>query len=108
MAMVSITFVQPDGRRQRIEAELGVSLMANAKALGVGGIEAECGGSMVCGTCHVYLPAPLHGSIGPVPDMEAEMLEYVIEPQATSRLSCQVIVTEAMEGVEVGLPVSQR
>lgn len=106
--MVSITFVQPDGRRQQIQAEPGTSLMANAKAKGVDGIEAECGGSMVCGTCHVYLAEPVYRMIGPVPAMEADMVEYVIEPRPTSRLSCQVTVSEAMEGMEVHVPISQR
>ena len=82
--------------------------MANAKAQGVDGIEAECGGSMVCGTCHVYLSEPLHQKIGPVPAMEAEMLEYVIDPRATSRLACQITVTAALDGAEIGIPITQR
>jgi len=106
--MVSITFIQPDGRRQTIEATPGESLMSRAKLLGIDGIEAECGGSMVCGTCHVHLPASTYAALGPVPSMEAEMLEYVIDPDATSRLSCQVEVTEALEGAEIRVPVSQR
>jgi 2Fe-2S ferredoxin len=106
--MVSITFIQPDGRRQTIEAVAGESLMSQAKAMGVDGIEAECGGSMVCGTCHVHLADAVYQAIGPVPLMEADMLEYVIDPSATSRLSCQVKVDPAMEGMEVRLPNSQR
>lgn len=106
--MVSITFVQSGGDRQTIDAEVGVSLMANAKLKGVDGIEAECGGSMVCGTCHVHLCETIYKAIGSVPTMEAEMLDYVIDPSPTSRLSCQVRVIEAMEGMEVRIPVLQR
>jgi 2Fe-2S ferredoxin len=106
--MVSITFVQTDGQRRQIDAQPGETLMANAKAKGIDGIEAECGGSMVCGTCHVYLEPRVFELLGPPPAMEAEMLEYVIAPQATSRLSCQISVTAEMDGMEVGLPPSQR
>lgn len=106
--MVSITFVQPNGHRQTIKAAPGETLMSQAKAQGVDGIEAECGGSMVCGTCHVYLAEPFYQAIGPVPAMEADMLEYVIDPSATSRLSCQIKVDPLMEGMEVRVPVSQR
>lgn len=106
--MVSITFVAADGQRQTIEATVGQTLMASAKAKGVDGIEAECGGSMVCGTCHVYLDPAIYSSLEPVPAIEAEMLEYVIEPRKTSRLSCQIYIAGGMEGMDVGLPPSQR
>ncbi|MDE2436652.1 MAG: 2Fe-2S iron-sulfur cluster binding domain-containing protein [Sphingomonadales bacterium] len=106
--MVRIAFVQPDGRREEAEAEVGETLMSQAKAAGIDGIVAECGGSMVCGTCHVYLGRELFDSLGPVPEMEADMLEYVIDPQPCSRLSCQIRVTAEMEGAEVGIPHSQR
>lgn len=106
--MVNVTFVQPDGQRRQIAAEPGETLMANAKAKDIDGIEAECGGSMVCGTCHVYLEPQVFEQLGPPPPMEAEMLQYVIAPQATSRLSCQIAVGPDMDGMEVGLPPSQR
>jgi 2Fe-2S ferredoxin len=106
--VVRITFVASDGSRQEIEATPGDSLMASAKARGVDGIEAECGGSMVCGTCHVHLDPQTYAALGPVPAMEAEMLEYVIEPSVTSRLSCQLRVGVEMDGIEVGLPHAQR
>ena len=106
--MVSITFVTVDGHRQTIEATAGETLMANAKAKGIDGIEAECGGSMVCGTCHVYLDPAVYASLAPVPAMEGDMLEEVIEPRLTSRLSCQIAVAAEMDGMEVWLPRSQR
>lgn len=106
--MVRIRFRDEDGGTQEIAAETGISLMENAKRHGIGGIEAECGGSMVCGTCQVYVPEPWFSTIPPASGMEAEMVEYTRHPRPTSRLSCQILVTEAMEGMEVGLPHSQR
>jgi len=106
--VVSTTFIQPDGRRQKIEAVCGETLMSQAKAQGVDGIEAECGGSMVCGTCHVHLSDMTYAALSPVPAMEAEMLEYVIDPDATSRLSCQIVVSDALHGAEIRVPVAQR
>lgn len=105
--MVRIRFVQPDGSAQDIDAEIGESLMANAKAKGVDGIIAECGGSMVCGTCHVYLDEAAVALVGPAQNFEAEMLDNVREPRPTSRLACQIAVTAEMDGIEVGLPASQ-
>lgn len=106
--MVRIHFVQPDGRTQAIEANPGESLMANATASGVDGIIAECGGSMVCGTCHVYVAAPWFEKIGAPSAMESDMLDCGLHQQANSRLSCQIIVTAEMDGMEVGVPLSQR
>lgn len=106
--MVRIKFRAEDGRTQEIEAEAGISLMENAKAKGVDGIEAECGGSMVCGTCQVYVAEPWFSAIAPAGAIEAEMVEYTRHPRPSSRLSCQILVTEAMDGMEVGVPLSQR
>lgn len=106
--MVRIRFRDEDGRTQDIEAEAGLSLMENAKAHGIDGIEAECGGSMVCGTCQIYVAEPWFSAIAPASAMEGEMVEYTRHPRPTSRLSCQIVVTEAMDGMEVGVPLSQR
>lgn len=106
--MVRIVFRDEAGRTHEIAAEAGVSLMENAKAQGMDGIEAECGGSMVCGTCQVYIAEPWFSTIAPASAMEAEMVEYTRYPRPTSRLSCQIVVTEAMDGMEVGVPEAQR
>ena len=79
-----------------IDAEADVSLMENAKARGMDGIEAECGGSMDCGTCQVYIAEPWFSTIA---SMEAAMVEYTRYPRPTSRLSCQIVVIEAMDGL---------
>lgn len=106
--MVRIVFRVEAGRTHEIEAEAGVSLMESAKAKGVDGIEAECGGSMVCGTCQVYIAEPWFSAIAPAGAMEVEMIEYTRHPRPSSRLSCQIVVTEAMDGMEVGVPEAQR
>ena len=106
--MVRVRFTQADGSAREIVATIGDSLMASAKAQGVDGIEAECGGSMVCGTCHVYIADCWLDRVGQPTAMEAEMLEFGLYPQANSRLSCQVPVTAALDGIEVGVPPSQR
>lgn len=106
--MVRIRFVQPDGRADNIEATVGESLMANAKLHGIDGIVAECGGSMVCGTCHVYISEPGLPKLPAPGDMELDMLDCALHQQPNSRLSCQITVAESMDGLEVSVPLSQR
>ncbi len=82
--------------------------MASAKAAAVPGILAECGGSMVCGTCHVFIDEDAFARLPAAGPMEAELIEYGLDPRATSRLACQIMVTEAMEGLAVEIPAAQR
>ncbi len=106
--MVRIRFTQADGTLQEIDAEPGHSLMANAKAKGVDGIVAECGGCMVCGTCHVYVAEDWYDRLPAPSEMESDILDYGLHRQPNSRLSCQIAVTDAMDGLEIAVPVSQR
>jgi 2Fe-2S ferredoxin len=106
--MVHIRFEQPDGSSQDIDATVGESLMASAKAQGVEGILAECGGSMVCGTCHVYVKEPWFSQLAAPSAMEADMLDCGLQQQPNSRLSCQIIVAPDMDGMEIAVPQSQR
>jgi len=86
----------------------GQSLMQAAVDANVKGIEADCGGLLTCGTCHVYVREP-HASMLPPPSAdELAMLEFIASPrQANSRLSCQVTLTDALDGLTVDLPASQ-
>lgn len=95
--MPMIIFVEPDGTRREVSAHPGESLMVAATRANVAGILAECGGSAMCATCHCYL---IDGDV-PVPEaLEAETIEFVAQnTQATSRLTCQVTVTEGMTGL---------
>ena len=107
--MPDINFIHFDGTAQGLEAPEGVSVMQAATAAGVRGIVAECGGSAMCATCHVYvdaawtdhLPAPLAN--------ELEMLECTAtERLPNSRLSCQIKLTAAMQGLVVHIPERQQ
>lgn len=91
-----------------LECKTGQSLMQAAVDANVKGIEADCGGLLTCGTCHVYVREP-HASLLPAPGAdELEMLEFTASPrQANSRLSCQVTLADALDGLTVDLPASQ-
>lgn len=106
--MVRITIHDGKGESSAIDATPGDSLMQAAKAAGIDGIEAECGGSMVCGTCQVYVGEDWYALLPPASAMEAEMIEYTRHPQPRSRLSCQIVVTAGLEGMDVTTPPSQR
>jgi 2Fe-2S ferredoxin len=104
---VKITFVSADGVRRDVDAKVGLSLMQNAKLAGVAGIEAECGGSCACATCHVYVDPAWFERLGPRSETEAVTIEFASGVEDTSRLSCQVAVTEDMDGLIVRTPASQ-
>ncbi|MDE2303655.1 MAG: 2Fe-2S iron-sulfur cluster binding domain-containing protein [Sphingomonadales bacterium] len=106
--MVSVTFVAHDGTRRAIEAVAGLSLMEAAKAADVPGIEAVCGGNCYCGTCRVILSAAWLEKLGRGEDYERELIaDTVGEAGAASRLSCQITVDAALEGLIVETPESQ-
>ena len=97
--MVQVTFLQADGTSRVIEARVGEQLMFPARNAGVKGIVAECGGSAMCATCHCYVLEPPGGPLPePLAD-EADTIEFnANEPRENSRLTCQIKVTEALEG----------
>lgn len=103
--MPFITFIQPDGSEQVVDADSGASLMAYATRDGVAGIEAECGGQMSCGTCHVHIHPDWQAEVGRAQGFERNMLDWRDNfDEAASRLSCQIILTDAMEGMKVFVP----
>jgi len=102
--MPKIVFIEPDGRRREADAPVGISLMESARAHGVAGILALCGGACACATCHVYIGDAALARLPPPEDMEQGMLESVAGLRSNSRLGCQVLVTAAMEGLEVTVP----
>jgi ferredoxin, 2Fe-2S len=97
--MVQVTFLQADGTSRVIDARVGEQLMFPARNAGVKGIVAECGGSAMCATCHCYVLETPNGTLpDPLPD-EADTIEFnANEPRENSRLTCQIKVTEALEG----------
>lgn len=107
-ARIHVTLQASDGSARRIEARVGASLMKAAVAAGVDGIAADCGGTLSCATCHVFVDAAWLARL-PAPSAdERAMLEMTGTPaEATSRLSCQIALDEALDGLVVRLPASQ-
>jgi len=106
--MIKLIFVQPDDTRTEIHAPLGANLMEIAVANGIDGILADCGGNLVCGTCHVVVPAKYNAALPIQSEMEREMLECVPHPQPNTRLCCQITLDAAHDGLELWIPLAQR
>ncbi|MCX5516021.1 2Fe-2S ferredoxin [Kaistia algarum] len=105
--MAKITYIAIDGTEFVVEAKDGSTVMENAVRNAVPGIEAECGGACACATCHVYVdPAWVEATGEPEP-MEEDMLDFAHDVQPTSRLSCQIRVSSALDGLVVRVPESQ-
>jgi 2Fe-2S ferredoxin len=105
--MAKITFIAADGTRYEVEAENGSTVMENAIRNGVPGIEAECGGACACATCHVYIGEEWRPRTGVAEPMEEDMLDFAYELRPTSRLSCQIRVTDELDGLVVTVPERQ-
>ena len=103
--MPTVNFILADGTQRSVEARIGDTLMMTAVNNDISGVIAECGGSMMCGTCHCYVPedwvqvvpTPMEGEIEMLDSVEGERTEF-------SRLSCQISITEAMDGITVKIP----
>lgn len=105
--MTMITYIEQDGTEHRLDVAPGHSVMQGAVDNGVFGILAECGGACSCGTCHVYVDPPWVGKIGEAKETETAMLEDVCDGKPNSRLSCQIRVTEELDGLLVRIPERQ-
>ena len=103
--MIQLTFLGPGGQRDQVTAPAGDTVMDAALDNGVPGITAQCGGGCTCCTCHCYVPLTA-GFAPPVQD-ELDLLEYALERRATSRLSCQLTLTEAHDGLVIRVPLQQ-
>ena len=105
--MAKITFIQPDGTQQTVEAKNGMTVMEAAKLNDIAGIEAECGGACACATCHVYVDAAWREKTGKPAEMEEDMLDFAFDVRAESRLSCQLKVSDAIDGLVLRVPSKQ-
>lgn len=105
--MPNVTFVLPNGERETVAADHGFTVMGAALRQGIAGIEAECGGCLSCATCHVVVDAAWLDKLPPVGEIEDEMLEMVPDRQSASRLSCQIKLSDALDGITVHIPESQ-
>ena len=99
--MVRITFVEHGGEEVVVDAAPGMSVMKAAASAGVAGIAADCGGNCACGTCHVLIDPAFADRIAPMDDDEADVLDMTECRQPDSRLSCQIVVTDALDGLRV-------
>lgn len=110
--MITLHFIadstQSEATTRTIQCKTGQSLMQAAVSANIAGIEADCGGLMTCGTCHVHVHAPYDGLLAAPEADELGMLEFTATPrQANSRLSCQIALTKALDGLTVDLPATQ-
>ena len=105
--MAKITFTQPDGTKQVVEAQTGSTVMEAAKRDAIAGIEAECGGACACATCHVYVDEAWREKVGAPTPMEEDMLDFGFDVRPNSRLSCQIKVSDELDGLIVSTPERQ-
>lgn len=106
--MTKIIFVSADGAsRIEVDADNGSSVMEAAIRSGIPGIDAECGGACACATCHVYIDEDWTDTVGGPDAMEEDMLDFAYEPQPNSRLSCQIRVSDEIDGLVVKVPERQ-
>jgi ferredoxin, 2Fe-2S len=107
--MPKITYIEHNGTAHVVDVPVGTSVMRGAVNNNVPGIDADCGGECACATCHVYVDAAWLGIVGlpPAGSQEASMLSFAAVTQPDSRLSCQIPVTNALEGLVVRMPEGQ-
>jgi 2Fe-2S ferredoxin len=105
--MTKITYIEANGAAHTLDVTPGLSVMQGAVQNALPGIDADCGGACSCATCHVYVAAEWAGKIPEISETEKSMLEFANDCTAESRLSCQIKVTEALEGFTVRMPESQ-
>jgi len=105
--MTKIIFIGRDGTHYDLDAENGSTVMETAIKSGVPGIEAECGGACACATCHVYVDEAWADKTGVPEPMEEDMLDFAYDVRPTSRLSCQIRVSDDLDGLTVSVPEKQ-
>ena len=105
--MPKITYKDYQGNSKTIEVENGLSVMEGAIQNEIPGIDADCGGSMACATCHVYVDDKWFEKIPKAEDAEVDMIDMAFEPKKNSRLSCQIIITDELDGLTVNIPSKQ-
>jgi ferredoxin, 2Fe-2S len=105
--MAKITYIEHNGTVHEIEVKTGLSVMEGAVKNNIPGIDADCGGACACATCHVYVDPEWLDKTGKPAAMEESMLDFAEAVQENSRLSCQIKVTDELDGLVVRLPESQ-
>ncbi len=105
--MTKITYIEFDGTEHVVEVANGLTVMEGAVKNMISGIDADCGGACACATCHVYVDPDWIGKTGDVSEMETSMLDFAEEVKQNSRLSCQIQVSDQLDGLIVRIPEAQ-
>ena len=105
--MPKIKYIEQNGNSKTIEVDNGLTVMEGAVQNNIPGIDADCGGGMACATCHVYVEENWFNKLTKAEDAEVDMIDMAHEPKKNSRLSCQIIVSDELEGLEVTTPEKQ-
>ena len=105
--MAKIKYIEHSGKQHEIDVANGLSVMEGAVQNDIPGIDADCGGGMACATCHVYVKEEWFNKLNKAEDGELDMIDMAFEPKKNSRLSCQIIVTDELDGLAVTTPSKQ-
>ena len=105
--MAKITFITHDNKNHTVDVQNGLTVMEGAVQNDIPGIDADCGGGMACATCHVYVKDEWFDKLPVKEDGEEDMLDMAFEPKKNSRLSCQIIVSDDLDGLEINIPSKQ-
>ena len=105
--MPKITYIEFNGKSHTVDVANGLSVMEGAVQNNIPGIDADCGGGMACATCHVYVKEEWFDKLVKKEDGEEDMLDMAFEPKTNSRLSCQIIISDELDGLTVNIPSKQ-
>ena len=105
--MSKITYITHDNKTHTVDVQNGLTVMEGAVQNDISGIDADCGGAMACATCHVYIKEEWWDKLPNKEDGEEDMLDMAYEPNKFSRLSCQIIVSDELDGLVVSIPTKQ-
>ena len=105
--MPKIIYIEFSGKEHHIEMPVGYSIMEGAVKNSVPGIDADCGGSCACATCHVYVDEKFIDKLPKPQESEQDMIDFVANPKNNSRLSCQLMITDELDGIVVRMPEKQ-
>ena len=105
--MVKIIYIEHDGTEHQVDVDVGTSIMEGAVSNSIPGIDADCGGSMACATCHIYVNDKWFDKIPAAEDAEVDMIDMAFEPKKNSRLSCQIIISDELDGLIINIPSKQ-
>ena len=105
--MAKVNYIDSHGNSKSIEVDNGLTVMEGAIQNNITGIDADCGGSMACATCHVYVEEKWLDKLAKPEDGEIDMIDMAFEPKKNSRLSCQIIVSDELDGLTVTTPEKQ-